>query len=280
MNCFPPLILAVVLAGAGMVPAGAAEEAALVIRPGEYTEFTAPLNAEMQKFAAIDRPSTVTTALAAVAVPADFTPDRSWPVLFVSATSDPGYTSSRRLLRGFMEPALKAGWVVIAADAPEGSEDIDTSSRRFALILAACERLQAAWRGLPNWPLAFGGLSGGAKRSAWLAAIATKLGRRPIGVFQAGCNEATMSRALEVYQPARAQFLPIPVFLSTGRNDRIAPPDAVEDVVADLRHEGFSRVKLELFPGKHELYLPHVEQALRWFQEAAPAASRPAPATR
>lgn len=272
MTDLPRRIIPVLLLLTAALPGGAAPEPALVIRPGEYTEFIAPLSEELQQLAGTERPNSVTSALGAVAVPADFTPDRTWPVLIVSASADPGYNfSSRRMLRVFLAPALAAGWIVIAADAPE-TRDADTGTRRYALILAVIERLQRQWPQLPAWPRAFGGFSGGAKRAASLAAMSTALGRRPIGVFQGGCNEPAMRYVKPRAQPARGQFLSVPVFLSGGTDDRIAPLDAVEDVGADLQRGGFAHVRVEHFGGEHEVHPPHVKEALRWFVKLAPKA--------
>jgi hypothetical protein len=209
-----------------------------------------------------------TEAKCAIAVPADFSPDRTWPVLLVSATSDPGYNSSRALLRQFAAPALRAGWIVVAADPPAPvAMAADTDPLRYALLAAALTRLQAEWPGFGAWPRAFGGFSGGAKRSGTLAAFSLLLGHPPIGVFQAGCNQATLRFALALPQLPRAPFLATPVFLSSGRRDRIATPAQMDDVQADLKSTGFHPLKLERFDGGHEVYAPHVEAALRWFLE-------------
>jgi hypothetical protein len=241
----------------------------LAIKPGEYTEFEAPLTPQLREFASSRKELCHTTAaLAAVAVPPNFDPNRSWPVLFVSTTTNPAHNSSRRLLRTFLEPALAAGWIVIAAD-PNSDGDVDTDPLRYALLIAAIGRLQLEWAHLPEWPRAFGGFSGGAKRSAVLAAMATVLGHRPIGVFQGGCNEPTMSQMMGRVQRNEAQFLSIPVFLSGGDDDHIATREQVEDVRSNLRRNGFKRVRYERHPGGHQLYADHVGQALHWFIEVA-----------
>lgn len=269
------LIPRLALASAFAAPAVAPAAEPLRIVPGACTEFEAPFTPDVREFASQPkRPCLSTGAHAAVAVPVGFTPDRTWPVLLVSATSDPGYNSSRRLLRQFMAPALKAGWVVIAADATS-ERDEDTNNLRYALLVAALERLRLDWPALPGWPRAFGGFSGGAKRSASLAAMSAVLGRRPIGVFQGGCNEPVMSRVIGLYHPDKAPFLSVPVFLSSGRDDRIATREQVEDVASALRSAGFRQVRLERFSGGHELHADHVEEALRWFVALAPRAAPP-----
>jgi hypothetical protein len=241
----------------------------LAITPGEVVEFTAPLSADLRNFAsATDRPIVFTEAKCAVAVPKDFSPGRAWPVLLVSATSDPGYNSSRALLRQFAAPALKAGWIVIAADPPSPVElSNDTDPFRYALLMGALDRLRTAWPDLNRWPRAFGGFSGGAKRSGTLAAFSLLLGHPPIGVFQAGCNQATLRFALSIPQLPRAVFLATPVFLSSGHKDPIATPAQMEEVRDDLARTGFRTVKFERFTGSHEVHAPHVEEALTWFSQ-------------
>ncbi len=243
--------------------------AGLSIPPGEVVEFTAPLDAELRRFESTDdQPHDFTEALCAVAVPQDFAPDREWPVLLVSATSDPGYNSSRRLLHQFAAPALKAGWIVIAADAPRNVEAVaDTDQLRYALLTAALNRLQVEWPGLAHWPRAFGGFSGGAKRSAILGAFSTLLGHPPIGFYQAGCNAAVLTRVLAIPGLPQKQFLATPVFLSSGRQDPIAPPAIMQSVADELTRTGFSAVKIEQFTGGHEVCAPHITEALLWFAE-------------
>jgi hypothetical protein len=261
-------ILAGVLGLLAAATGGSASDA-LRIAPGEVVEFTAPLSAGLRHLASpTDRPVAFTEAKCAVAVPGNFSPDREWPVLLVSATADPGYNSSRALLRQFAAPALHAGWIVVAADPPVPVDlSADTDQLRYALLAAALTRLEAGWPGLAAWPRAFGGFSGGAKRSGTLAAFSLLLGHPPIGVFQAGCNQATLRFALALPQLPRAPFLATPVFLSSGRRDPIAPPAQMDEVEADLKGAGFHPVKLERFNGGHEVHEPHVEEALRWFSE-------------
>ena len=266
------LLLATASPSAEVAPASAGPP---VIAPGEVTEFTAPLSEQLRRVAGGGPLSRFEVALAAVAVPKDFTPDRTWPVLIVSSTSDLGYNSSRALLRQFAAPALRAGWIVVAADPPaEVAVKDDTNALRYALVAAALARLHGPWPRLARWPRAFGGFSGGAKRSAWLAALSAREGYQPLGVFQAGCNQPVMIDALDGYRPGRDRFLATPVFLSSGTDDRIATPGAMRDVAADLRAAGFGHVRLESFSGRHQVNPDHLEQALRWFIAVAAGAAR------
>lgn len=260
-----PWLLCLIL----LVPAVSA--AGLVITPGEIVEFKAALTPQLRELAGGGKSAATTGVLAAVAVPADFSPDRDWPILLVSATSDPGYNSSVALLRQFAAPALKAGWIVVAAD-PDVAVKLtdDNDLLRYALLMGALTQLHREWPGLAHWPRAFGGFSGGAKRSATLAAFSAQLGYPAIGVYQAGCNQPTMRYALRsAKELPREPFLSTPVFLSSGRDDPIATPQDMDDVKSDLTRTGFKHVRLERFQGMHQVYGPHIEQALRWFAESA-----------
>jgi pimeloyl-ACP methyl ester carboxylesterase len=253
---------------AGGTTVGAAE---LVIKPGEVNEFSAPLPPELRNLAGGGKPSATTEVLGAVAVPVDFSPDRAWPILLISTTSHPAHNSSRKLLRQFAAPAVKAGWVVVAADPGVSIGSAEDNDRlRYYLLIGALTRLHAEWPGIARWPRAFGGFSGGAKRSAMLAGYSTFLGHPVIGVYQAGCNTSIMREALEPLQGMpRTQFLATPVFLSSGRNDTIATPRHMDDVQSDLKRAGFTQVKLARFQGGHEVHHEHIEEALRWFAALA-----------
>jgi hypothetical protein len=213
-----------------------------------------------------------------VAVPANFDPAKPWPVLVVSATTgNRGAVSSRRLMARFIAPALAAGWVVVAADPDQPvAQEQDTNALRYALIKAGITVLAMDWPGSEKWPVVFGGFSGGAKRSAWLAALSALDGRPAIGVFQGGCNEPAMADALENYRPERRPFVAVPVFLSSGDQDPIATPEQQRDVRIALADAGFRRVRLETYAGGHELNAAHVAAALQWFTELAkPPAKKP-----
>lgn len=260
---FPAALLAALHATAGF-------GAGLEVKPGDVTEFEATLSPAQREMASAGGAGNHATTLAAVAVPKDFDPGRPWPVLVVSATSDLGYNSSRKNLHWFMTPALRAGWVLVAADPTQHVDPaLDSNGMRYGLALAAMDRLEQQWPNFRRWPRAFAGISGGAKRSAWLAALSALDGYRPLGVLQCGCNQAVMIDALSVYRPDRAKFLAVPVYLSSGSDDAIATPAQMLQVDLDLESAGFRHVRLEKFPGKHAVYPYHVEQALRWFLEIA-----------
>lgn len=254
-------VLAVVLVAA---PAAAQEYV-----PGEVTEFEIPLSLGERRNIGRGNIARTDRALCAVAVPRDFDPGRTWPVLVVSATSDPGYNSSRLWLRErYADTALAAGWVVVAADPPTPQPpQVDSPELRYVLARAALNHLELTWPGIARWPLAFGGFSGGSKHSVNLAAQAVREGRLVIGLFLGGCNRDPSYTAVNHFSPPRQVFRRIPIFLSGGEGDRVATPADQRTVATSLRANGFGQVRYETYPGVHEFHPPHLADALAWFRE-------------
>ncbi len=211
-------------------------------------------------------------ALVSVAFPPKFDPAKSWPILIVSVTisgKDKGKEpSSIKAMNGFVDAAREQGWIVLAADLP-GQIVPGMSANRCALAHAGLDALARQWPASKDWPIATGGFSGGAKYSGWLGGWFAAEGRKVLGMFMGGCNEDAASTALKEYKPPRKEFLAAKVFLSTGKDDRIAGPSFGQTVQASLKKSGFDQVKLELFDGPHQLHREHIAPALQWFAESA-----------
>lgn len=266
---------ALALAALAPVIAGAFE-----LTPGRVVEFRVELPMALRQLAGEGTVSQTKTAKVAVSLPAQFTPDRIWPVMIISATAAPRqYASSTRLLGFYAPEASAAGWVLIAADPqPDITTEDDTNGMRVALIHAALAALAPQWPDVQRAPLAFGGFSGGAKRSGLLGAIFAAQGRRPIGFFQAGINQETVAMAAKAFKQLDAAYRATPVFLLAGTSDDIATLDAHEGIRDELKHEGFTHVKLEIFAGPHAVDPRPLRQALAWFDEVRGATPAPAPA--
>jgi hypothetical protein len=260
-------VLPVAYCVAGDAVPASQSDAALVVVPGKTTQFRIALPESLRLFAGGGKLSPVTTVLAAIAVPDNFDPARPWPVLIVSPSSDRGYRDARAWMRGFVDPALAAGWVVFATDPAEVPANPldDDNELRFAMIRAAEAALAKAWPESVHWPLAFGGFSGGSKRSGVMAFLSTLQGRTPIGMFLGGCNEATPASALDAYGKPLPDFLRVPVYLSSGKRDKTATPAQHAEVELQLAAAGFKAIRLESNPGPHDVYAPHVREALEWF---------------
>lgn len=235
------------------------------------TRLEVPLSLAQRKLIGGGRPAPISYCRVAYVLPPNFDATRSWPILIVSATSDPEFNSSIRHLEAYVEGAAAEGWVLLAADPPTvPAVGLDTNELRFALVSAALDELKRRWPDSASWPIALAGFSGGSKRSGWLAAMFAERGRMPIGVFQGGCNRATLVDAIKLYRPPRRAFREIPVFLSSGLRDTISTPGEHRAVERALRADGFSHVRLETYDGEHRMHRAHVAEALRWFRSSAP----------
>jgi len=249
--------------------------AATELTPGA-SEFKVEMPRGLRMLAGRGQLSPVTHALVTFAVPPSFDATRDWPVMVVSATSDAGYRSSRLHLRAYADTALSRGWIVIAADAEEEvAPEQDDVPLRYALNKAALAALQSRWQGADRARLAFGGFSGGAKYSGWLAAAFAKEGRNIIGIYLAGVNQDTISPAARLLNLDET-YRSVPIFLQSGETDDIATMADHRRVQDELRRAGFRNVRIEYVPGPHILDPQPLGMALDWFSELAtqPAAPR------
>ena len=144
-------------------------------------------------------------------------------------------------------------------------------SRLFALLLtsAIATAALAVPEGGDKAPLAFGGFSGGAKLSGWLAAAFASEGRVIIGVYLAGINQESLVSAATLFDVLNPGFKRIPVFLQSGLKDHISTPAEHQEVAAELKRAGFKNVRVEYFPGEHDVYPGPLRAALDWFRELA-----------
>ncbi len=235
------------------------------VRPGTTLDFQFPIGKYFQDYAAIGGNQRPTTGRALITFPKNFDPKRSWPILIVTSTTDYGRTSTMDE-PWYQDPALAEGWMVLATDATIKATQ-DSSFWRLGVLAAALEVIRKEWPQSAQWPVAFGGISGGAKRSAVLAAMMSKSGTiRLCGMFLAGINEDRLTPAYQEYHPPN-YFLDMPIWLSSGDKDQIAPPRAHEKVYYSLQRTGFKHVRLEGFFGGHQLKKSEVQRALKWFRE-------------
>jgi surfactin synthase thioesterase subunit len=182
-------------------------------------------------------------------------------------------TSSTDFSRGSPEYAqyLKTladaeGWIIVASDATI-KPNHDSTPWRLSMLGAAFEAIRKDLPQSRNWPVAFCGHSGGAKRSCLLGAMmARSHGVNICGFFLSGINEDRLGEAYKTYHPG-AGLLEVPVWLSSGASDPIATPQAHVLVKASLERIGFKRVRLEQFTGGHQLKLSEVRRALQWFRQ-------------
>jgi Glycogen recognition site of AMP-activated protein kinase len=226
---------------------------------GEVLNLEVPLSDKRRAEAVKEGATNVHHAKVAIAVPQGFDPQKSWPVLIINNTEDYPNIDS---LNQFKQAALDENWVIMAADPPEAEKD-KQDGWRWATIAAAMDYVVATWPAAKDWPIACGGMSGGAKNSTFIAAAFARDHHRLIGMLMMGCNQDMASVAF--HQSAPPNFLGVPVFLSSGKSDTIATPAQHEAVKNSLRGTGFQKVRLEHFDGAHDVYQPHIGEALKWF---------------
>jgi hypothetical protein len=238
------------------------------LKAGALNEFQVELNDDLRRIAGRGQLAAVSAARVTVAVPPGFDPDRSWPVMIVSATSDQGYQSSRSLLAEYAAAGMEAGWILIASDpAPLVGKDQDGVPLRYALSLAALGALATQWKGAESAPLAFGGFSGGSKYSGWLAATFASRGRRIAGIYVAGINEDTVLSGAKDLGVLDDAYRRTPVFLQSGEQDVISTPGDHQRIRDELRRAGFKNVRIEYFSGPHVTAPALLGKALAWFSE-------------
>ena len=241
--------------------------AATSLEAGGLREFNVELPQQLRQIAGHGTPSPVAHALVTIAVPANFDATRAYPVMVISATSDAEYRSSRRLLGTYADTARQAGWILVAADAAEtvaaGQDDVGLS---YALNAAALAALASQWPGAAKAPLAFGGFSGGAKYSGWLAAAFASQGRAISGIYLAGINADTIVPAAQYFNVLDERFRRIPVFLQSGENDELATPDDHRAVYDVLKRAGFKDVRVKYVAAAHEVDPAPLRAALDWFR--------------
>ena len=143
-----------------------------------------------------------------------------------------------RSLPSITNTAFSAGWAVLAADVPKVDQNDDTVQFGWAMLSSVLEQFHRTWPQSKQWPVACAGFSGGAKRSATVAAAMVKEGYQVIGISMGGCNEDRATLGLQLYQPGD-HFKLVPIFLSNGTGDPIANPTHSATVAESMRRSGF-----------------------------------------
>lgn len=233
--------------------------------PGRTADIQFPVDEYFQNYAVQGGNPKPNQGHMVITVPKDFDPSRSWPMLIVTSTTDAGRTSPMDA-KWYEQPALKEGWIVLATDAVIKPKN-DSTPWRLAMTAAALQDVRREWPQSAHWPVAFAGLSGGAKRSGMLGAMLARSGTvRICGFFLAGINDDRLTAGYREFHPPDT-FLNVPVWLSAGMSDQIAPLAKHEAVQLSLQHTGFKQVEMGIFDGRHEVKPAEVQRALRWFRE-------------
>src|SRR2546427_7623865 len=104
---------------------------------------------------------------------------------------------------------------------PPVDTQTDTVQWGWAMLGSVLDFFSRTWPQTKPWPVACAGFSGGAKRSATVAAAMMRENYRVIGIFMGGCNEDWATVGLRLFQPGE-RFKHVPIFLSSGNRDPIA----------------------------------------------------------
>lgn len=233
--------------------------------PGSTVQANVPLSAQEKSLAAQGGNAVPPNAVAVLATPANFDPRKSWPVLVICSTSDFKRQNRDDLADFYRRVGLAEGWVLLAGDGPQHARS-DTAAWRGAMTLAAIHALHRSFPGSEKWPIACAGFSGGGKGVGYVAPLLARNGCRISGIYMTGANEDHLSDGYARIQPG-ADFLNTPIYISAGRDDRIATVDQQYTVAGSIKRTGFHRIRIGTFNGGHEVNDAQTSIALRWFRE-------------
>jgi len=106
------------------ISAAAAEKpgmkfAGVPVSPGATVRADVPLSAQQRSYASEGGNKPPANAVAVIAVPRNFDPQKTWPVLVAISTSDFNRLNRDDLADFYRNAALAEGWVILAGDAAE-----------------------------------------------------------------------------------------------------------------------------------------------------------------
>jgi hypothetical protein len=234
---------------------------------GSTVRANVPLSPQEKSYAAQGGNPVPPNAVAVLATPANFDPTKSWPVLVTCSTSDFKRQNRDDLVDFYRRVGLAEGWVLLAGDGPQHARN-DNVAWREAMTLAAIDALHRSFAGSEKWPMACAGFSGGGKGVGYVAPFLARNGCRIIGIYMTGANENHLSDGYARLQPG-ADFLNTPIYVSAGRDDRIATVEQQYNVVGSIKRTGFQRIRIGTFHGGHEVNGAQTSIALRWFRDLA-----------
>jgi hypothetical protein len=252
-------------AGSLVATAGPLTFAGVPFSPGSTVKANVPLSAQEKSLAGQGGNAVPLNAVAMLATPSNFDPGKSWPVLVVCSTSDFKRQNRDDLVEFYRRVGLTEGWVLLAGDGPQPARN-DTAAWRGAMTLAAIGALHRSFPGSNKWPIACAGFSGGGKGVGLVAPLLARNGSHVAGIYITGANEDRLSEGYSRVAPG-AGFLTTPVYISAGRDDRIATVEQQYNVAGSAKRNGFQRIKIGTFHGGHEVNDAQTSIALRWFRE-------------
>src|SRR5437588_5238031 len=265
-----PLLAGLILilhAGSVVGAEGPVKFAGVAFAPGSTVKANVPLTAQEKSLAAQGGNVVPPNAIAVLATPNNFDPRKSWPVLVICSTSDFKRQNRDDLADFYRRIGLAEGWVLLAGDGPQHAKN-DNVAWRESMTMAAVDALHRSFPGSEKWPIACAGFSGGGKGVGYVAPFLAKNGCHVIGVYMTGANEDHMSDGYARLQPGPG-FLNTPIYVSAGRDDRIATIEQQYNVGGSIKRTGFQRIRIGTFHGGHEVNDAQTSIALHWFRELA-----------
>ena len=247
------------------VAAAGSNFAGVAVKPGDSVRASVPLSAQERQYVSEGGNPAPDHAVAVFAVPVNFDPQKSQPVLVCLSTSDFQRKNRDDLEDFYKKAALLEGWAVLAGDG-ENNPGHDTAGWRAGMTLAALDAMHRSFPNSKNWPIAVAGFSGGAKRAGHLAPLLAIAGNHVVGIFLAGINEDRLSEGYRAFHPGAA-FLRTAVYVSSGQEDHVANPTQSGAVLQSMRNTGFSRTQIGHHAYGHAVSRTLVREALRWFRE-------------
>jgi hypothetical protein len=239
--------------------------AGVAFSPGSTVKANVPLSAQEKSLAGQGGNAVPPNAVAMLATPSNFDPRKSWPVLVVCSTSDFKRQNRDDLVDFYRRVGLAEGWVLLAGDGPQPARN-DTAAWRGAMTLAAIGALHRSFPGSDKWPIACAGFSGGGKGVGLVAPLLANNGSRVMGIYITGANADQLSEGYGRVGPGK-EFLMTPVYISAGRDDRIATLEQQYNVAGSIKRTGFQRIRIGTFHGGHEVNDAQTSIALRWFRQ-------------
>ena len=238
--------------------------AGVPVAPGSTVRANVPLSAQEKSLAAQGGNPTPQSGVAVLITPANFDPQKTWPVLISLATRDGRRQNRDDLVEFYRRAGLAEGWVLLAGDGPQSARN-DTVGWRAAMTMAAIDALHQSFTASRKWPITCAGFSGGAKSAGFIAPLLAKNGCRIAGIYLTGMNEEHLAEGYAKFQPV-ADFLTTPIFVAIGHDDRIATQEQQYAVISSIKRTGFSQIRIATFHGAHEVNDAQTAIALRWFR--------------
>ncbi len=239
---------------------------------GQVNNFEIDLSEDAQKDLSDNKlaPSKIKIQLL---LPPGFDPDQEqmvfWPVGGINNENERLKGNLGRF-RAMSQEALKAGYVVIAADTEHGNPretTIGIQEGDHAFHSDLIERVSAEWPQFKTWKHACGGNSSGAKGSFFRVAQLLANDVNVVGGFFAGCNGCYAEQAFDESGARKSALKPVKAWVSTGMQDKLVSREYNAKVVGQMESSGYRTIRNEFFEGGHGMSTAEFAKALAWFKE-------------